>query len=619
MTILSMTATFGGLENQTLTLTKGLNLLELPNEGGKSTWCAFLRAMFYGVETRKGRETSEKNRFTPWSGKPMAGTIDLVWQGKAITLRRFQKGATPFGGFQAVYTGTEEPVPGLTADNVGHTILGFGREVFERTCFISQNGMAVGESAELEQRLAALASSGEEDVSFSQTEARLRSWRNALRSNRVTGSIPQAQTKLTALETTGRQVEELARTVKDCDQTLTALEADKTAAETDLARHTAVRQEAYRQRYEKAKANLTEAKDAYDALLADESVPAVDEDAVQSSSDATPSFLSSLLFLIAVAVFLIFSVVGLILVLTHTLPFSHVFPFIAISLLGVAGCLIARRLGARRAKERLRQESAHARQLRQEELERRRRDALSVAQAKLDAAQVAWEAASQEGEPQAPEVRDPEPPVRSLEEDKSKLAQVEASIALCHQRRSQALGNIQGLGDLVELEEQTATLRTQINDEEERYAALTTAMEALTAANATLQLRFSPAVSTLAGEILSKLTAHRYDSITFTRAFETLAGTAGGTGKSAKLLSQGTADQSYLALRLAICLLALPDSDCAPIILDDALITFDDKRLSLALQVLQDFAQNRQVLLFTCQGREKAALEWGGLHGTGRV
>ena len=37
-----MTATFGKLQTQTLTLEPGLNLLQMPNETGKSTWCAFL-------------------------------------------------------------------------------------------------------------------------------------------------------------------------------------------------------------------------------------------------------------------------------------------------------------------------------------------------------------------------------------------------------------------------------------------------------------------------------------------------------------------------------------------------------------------------------------------------
>ena len=37
MKIKRMTATFGALEGATLNLEEGLNLLQLPNEGGKST------------------------------------------------------------------------------------------------------------------------------------------------------------------------------------------------------------------------------------------------------------------------------------------------------------------------------------------------------------------------------------------------------------------------------------------------------------------------------------------------------------------------------------------------------------------------------------------------------
>ena len=51
MILKSMTAVFGKLEGDTLTLTPGLNLIEEPNEWGKSTWCAFLLAMLYGIDT----------------------------------------------------------------------------------------------------------------------------------------------------------------------------------------------------------------------------------------------------------------------------------------------------------------------------------------------------------------------------------------------------------------------------------------------------------------------------------------------------------------------------------------------------------------------------------------
>ena len=51
MRLLRMTATFGRLEQETLTLTEGLNVLQMPNEAGKSTWAEFLLAMLYGVDT----------------------------------------------------------------------------------------------------------------------------------------------------------------------------------------------------------------------------------------------------------------------------------------------------------------------------------------------------------------------------------------------------------------------------------------------------------------------------------------------------------------------------------------------------------------------------------------
>jgi len=55
-----MTASFGVLQNRTLELSPGLNIIEAPNEYGKTTWCAFLRAMLYGIDTaQRGRAGGE--------------------------------------------------------------------------------------------------------------------------------------------------------------------------------------------------------------------------------------------------------------------------------------------------------------------------------------------------------------------------------------------------------------------------------------------------------------------------------------------------------------------------------------------------------------------------------
>ena len=98
MKIIEMTASFGRLDRATLRPGPGLTLIEAPNEGGKSTWAAFLRAMLYGFPARdrdKEGHIAEKNRWQPWSGAPMEGTMTLEWKGRTLTLRRAPRGRRP--------------------------------------------------------------------------------------------------------------------------------------------------------------------------------------------------------------------------------------------------------------------------------------------------------------------------------------------------------------------------------------------------------------------------------------------------------------------------------------------------------------------------------------------
>ena len=121
-------------------------------------------------------------------------------------------------------------------------------------------------------------------------------------------------------------------------------------------------------------------------------------------------------------------------------------------------------------------------------------------------------------------------------------------------------------------------------------------MESLQSANTALQNRFSPALSRRAGELFSRLTGGKYESVLLDRTFSAQAGETGeSVSHDAQLLSLGTLDQLYLAVRLAICESALPADDPPPIVLDDA-----------ALELLLEESKSRQILLFTCQHRESA-------------
>lgn len=101
MILRKLRANFGKLHGE-LELHEGLNLLCLPNEAGKSTWSAFLLAMLYGIDTaeRAGRQNQglpAKERYRPWDGSPMEGSIELLWQGREITIQRQTQGRIPMG------------------------------------------------------------------------------------------------------------------------------------------------------------------------------------------------------------------------------------------------------------------------------------------------------------------------------------------------------------------------------------------------------------------------------------------------------------------------------------------------------------------------------------------
>ena len=194
MIIKRMTASFGCLDGKTLELKPGLNVIAAPNESGKSTWCAFIRAMLYGVDSSERARSGhlpDKLKYAPWSGAPMAGEMDISHAGRDITLRRSTKAANaPMREFSAVYTGTEERVPGLDGASAGEALTGATREVFRRSAFIGQGESAISGSAELEKRIVSVVSTGEEEgASWSEADAQLREWQRKRKYNRR-GAIP---------------------------------------------------------------------------------------------------------------------------------------------------------------------------------------------------------------------------------------------------------------------------------------------------------------------------------------------------------------------------------------------------------------------------------------------
>jgi len=72
-----------------------------------------------------------------------------------------------------------------------------------------------------------------------------------------------------------------------------------------------------------------------------------------------------------------------------------------------------------------------------------------------------------------------------------------------------------------------------------------------------------------------------------------------GVSIRVEAMSEGTADQLYLALRLASLEMRRSSGSFLPLILDDVLITSDDQRATHILKALARFSEGGQVMLFT--------------------
>jgi len=75
---------------------------------------------------------------------------------------------------------------------------------------------------------------------------------------------------------------------------------------------------------------------------------------------------------------------------------------------------------------------------------------------------------------------------------------------------------------------------------------------------------------------------------------------ADGVRLPPQLLSRGTAEQLYLAMRLALVREYATHVDPLPVVFDDVFVNFDPKRCRNTLLAVRELAESHQILLFTC-------------------
>ena len=704
MKILSMTATFGKLHQQTLTFTDGLNVIHAPNEWGKSTWCAFMTAMLYGIDTRQRNteaQLADKEHYAPWSGAPMAGRMELLWEGRSITIERTSKGRGILNQFRAYETDTGADVPELQAETCGQTLVGVEKEVFQRSAFLKLTDLPVSDTPALRSRLNALVSTGDESGTAEVLAKKLKDLKNKCRHNK-TGLLPDAEKvrdslleklekRLSLQDQYGRLSERL-RQLEDYGKKLqnhldglayqenfsfsqklaaaqTAAEAARLDYDTLLCACATLPPEAdvrnrlsLLRQYREEKEGLQmqaqmlppaptvpiapevfrglTGKAAYEKAQEDKSV-------YDTLKNGTPRFSAAILAaLLAVTIGLaIIPGIGL---------FLAPLPLVGIGIYGLAyrkkakahrqelDALLASYPGitpdrwvtvaesfAVQEEAYLNDKSAH------DEACKDIKDAVSALQEKIEVltegkslAQYEWElqgilekhsalgdkmrisaqkaefAQALEGSHKAaPAPAFPDELTFTAPETDRLLSDNKAQQNSVRQQLGQLIGQMEALGQEDALNGELSTIRQRIALLEKHYKALETAMDFLEKARAELQKRFAPRISQKAQEYMGRLTGGRYNRLFLDGDFILNAGTTEDVApRPSRWRSDGTVDQLYLALLLAVSQELIPG---APMILDDALVRFDEERMKAALDLLEEESADRQIILFSCQKREE--------------
>ena len=709
MKIYSMTATFGKLEHQTLTLQPGLNIIEAPNEWGKSTWCAFLANMLYGLDTRaKSTKTAlaDKDRYAPWSGAPMSGRIDLNWNGKDITIERQTRGRLIFGEFSAYETATGIPVEELNSTNCGQMLLGVERSVFTRAGFLKLTDLPVTQDDALRRRLNNLVTTGDESGAGDKLASTLKDLKNRCRYNR-TGLLPQAEVQKQQLENQLSELAALRQETEKLRQQLAAKELWLAQLENHKATllFEASREDA--ERVAQAEQACADAQAAYEGLKAScEGLPSseqaqkalqegkvlqqlqqslqmeqhllpplpeqppvpahyqdIDAVAVAKADFDTQLQLEtsrkkwnrSLWVFYALAVLLSAGIA----VAGFVMHLPLLYAAAGVLLVAICGALLA--VSAARAnrfrremdaiydrhpglspdrwigdaQDHVQKQAAYQQTLQIAQVTRADLDARSAqlqaqihsfaggedlhscldrwaqtlaAQDALGNALRDWKQAQKHAEglramlkpAQAPKEADPL--TYSAADTNALLAAAAFDLRQLQLKIGQYEGRAEALGQESSIRSQLKAVIRRIHLLEDTYSALELAQNALSAATTELQRRFAPRISKRAQALFGKLTGQRYDRLTLSSDLSLNTCTQEeDTLRPAQYRSDGTVDQLYLALRLAVAEELTPD---APLVLDDALVRFDDTRLAAALDILREYADNKQVILFTCQGRE---------------
>ena len=682
---------FGKLEDYELDLSKSLNVIYGPNESGKSTIMAFIKAVLFGLKggrADKEGTAAEVRRYRPWNNPRYGGYINFEMDTPAAYRldRDFDKNIVK------LYDQDFNDITGLfsvTRDGKGiaERLLGVNEGLFERTVYIRQLGTKIdtASSKELIDRISNICQSGYEDISYKKAHTALK---EALKSqvgtersftrpldiiNRRLSELWLVQKKLNeeeesqaAAKSELMRVDSEIAALADREKLFTSafefldtgekLELQKRNAEevkflntgtellreniTKLAGDTEVlEQETVKATHEESK--LEEELNRLDRTAAGEDFNTLEKQVKVLAIFGVITLAASIVCALGTFIFELFPL------------YFGVIPFLAFIITGVFRAIKGKSV---KNLESARQELTGREEMLQGQLENIKKvksialNQLKGLSERLENEKLQYEQQlkrlesikllfSQQNMERLESRVDTlsmemlrlletlnmngtlpgseailaesilENPAESMNEELNRVQQF-CTGQLQQKRIEKAALELQikmsaSTTDSEAVEQEICRLTQQKKSLEQRGEALQIAMTTLEEAAREVQKKFLPVMNKVFSSTFSDLTSHKYSE---TKAGDNLNIMLNDPGSEmvvpVSALSNGTVDQLYLALRVAISETVLKNNEGLPLILDEPFAQYDDIRTENALKLINELGGKQQVLIFTCKQRE---------------
>lgn len=201
---------FGKLNNYSLDLSDGLNVVYGPNEYGKTTIMEFIKLMFYSRNEKTATDKLIREKYKPWNGSKMSGSIIFEHGGQTYKVQKEISDKYARNDKTVIQNMSVGEVIKLGKDEeVGEYFFGIDVKSFERSSYIKNLGGADFETPKslksskdtlADKMFSNLLDGGEEEISQSGVIAKVKEAMRALKTPTGKGEIRKLEDKISELE-----------------------------------------------------------------------------------------------------------------------------------------------------------------------------------------------------------------------------------------------------------------------------------------------------------------------------------------------------------------------------------------------------------------------------------